>query len=70
MLQKFELRRKTELMQLLGNAAAEEFSQSHFITRLNAYAAGMCSDSNKRDITNIIDDFIKYRLKLQQVLRR
>lgn len=69
--QKFELRRKPQLMQLLGNVAADqEFSRSRLVTRLNAYAAGMCSLSTKKDIDSMIDTSLKCRLNLQQILHR
>ncbi|MCO5576487.1 hypothetical protein L7F22_030297 [Adiantum nelumboides] len=69
--QKFELRRNYQLMQLLASAGIDEdLSWSSLGTRLNAYAAGMCSMSKKREIDRMVDNFLKCRLNLRQIEQR
>eukprot|EP00250_Pteridium_aquilinum_P004632 c14844_g1_i1 orf=152-889(+) len=69
--QKFELRRNSQLMQLLGSVGIhEDLSWSHLGTRLNAYAAGMCPLSIKKEIDNLVDNFLRWRSNLQQISQR
>ncbi|KAI5071337.1 hypothetical protein GOP47_0013588 [Adiantum capillus-veneris] len=69
--QKFELRQNSQLMQLLASAGIEEdFSSSHLGTRLNAYAAGMCSILKKREIDRMVDNFLRCRSNLRQIAQR
>lgn len=69
--QKFELRRNSQLMQLLGSAGiVEELTWSHLGTRLNAYAGGMCTHSIRRDIDYLVDNFLRCRSNLQQISLR
>ncbi|KAH7300606.1 hypothetical protein KP509_24G071000 [Ceratopteris richardii] len=66
--QKFELRRNSELMQLLGSAGiGEDLSSSRLGTRLNAYAAGMCSISRKKEFDHLLENFLKWRSNLREI---
>eukprot|EP01018_Ginkgo_biloba_P020035 Gb_39452 [translate_table: standard] len=49
-LNKFELRRSSVLLQLLGMLPDEEFASSSMATKLNSYAAGMCPPSIQKAI--------------------
>ncbi|KAH9307663.1 hypothetical protein KI387_035574 [Taxus chinensis] len=57
--QKFELRRNSLLLQLLGTLPEEEFARSSMATKLNSYAAGMCAPSVRKAIDAKVNDILK-----------
>uniref|UniRef100_A0A0D6R7X0 Peptide methionine sulfoxide reductase A5 n=1 Tax=Araucaria cunninghamii TaxID=56994 RepID=A0A0D6R7X0_ARACU len=57
--QKFELRRNSLLLQVLGMLPEEEFARSIIATKLNSYAAGMCPPSVHKVIDAKVKDVLK-----------
>lgn len=57
--QKFELKRKPFLLQLIGNLPEEELEKSSMAAKLNGYAAELCPSKMKKQIDARIDDIIK-----------
>uniref|UniRef100_M0ZW30 Peptide methionine sulfoxide reductase A5 n=1 Tax=Solanum tuberosum TaxID=4113 RepID=M0ZW30_SOLTU len=59
MLSKFELKRNPFLLQLMGNLPEEELERSTLATKLNGYAAELCSSRIQKRIDAKINDIIK-----------
>ncbi|KAF5735963.1 hypothetical protein HS088_TW14G00093 [Tripterygium wilfordii] len=57
--QKFELKRSSLLLQLMGNLAEEELERSTLAAKLNGYAADLCPPRMQRQIDAKINDIIK-----------
>ncbi|KAH0700178.1 hypothetical protein KY284_014393 [Solanum tuberosum] len=57
--QKFELKRNPFLLQLMGNLPEEELERSTLATKLNGYAAELCSSRIQKRIDAKINDIIK-----------
>ncbi|BAF18651.1 peptide-methionine (S)-S-oxide reductase A5 precursor [Oryza sativa Japonica Group] len=57
--QKFELKRKPFLLQLIGNLPEEELLTSTLAAKLNAYAAELCSPNTQNRINSKIDEIAK-----------
>uniref|UniRef100_A0A0E0L7I9 Peptide methionine sulfoxide reductase A5 n=1 Tax=Oryza punctata TaxID=4537 RepID=A0A0E0L7I9_ORYPU len=57
--QKFELKRKPFLLQLIGNLPEEELQTSTLAAKLNAYAAELCSPNTQNRINAKIDEIAK-----------
>ncbi|KAG8069572.1 hypothetical protein GUJ93_ZPchr0006g45109 [Zizania palustris] len=57
--QKFELKRKPFLLQLIGNLAEEELLSSTLAAKLNAYAAELCPTKTQKRINSKIDEIAK-----------
>lgn len=66
--QKFELRRKPQLLQLLGDISDEELMSSILATKLNGYAAGLCPANVKKLLDTKVRPFMQPRPHLQQVM--
>uniref|UniRef100_A0A453QLA7 Peptide methionine sulfoxide reductase A5 n=3 Tax=Triticinae TaxID=1648030 RepID=A0A453QLA7_AEGTS len=57
--QKFELKRKPFLVQLIGNLPEEELLSSTLAAKLNAYAAELCPPKAQKKISSKIDEIAK-----------
>ncbi|KAL6861550.1 hypothetical protein ACP4OV_017250 [Aristida adscensionis] len=57
--QKFELKRKPFLLQLIGNLPEEELLTSTLAAKLNAYAAELCPAKTQKRISSKIDEITK-----------
>ncbi|GJN29719.1 hypothetical protein PR202_gb17970 [Eleusine coracana subsp. coracana] len=57
--QKFELKRKPFLLQLMGNLPEEELIASTLAAKLNAYAAELCPANTQKRISSKIDEIAK-----------
>ncbi|KAM0915092.1 hypothetical protein ACQ4PT_011112 [Festuca glaucescens] len=57
--QKFELKRKPFLVQLIGNLPEEELQSSTLAAKLNAYAADLCPPKTQKRISSKIDEIAK-----------
>ncbi|XP_058102441.1 peptide methionine sulfoxide reductase A5 [Magnolia sinica] len=57
--QKFELKRKQFLLQMIGNLADEELMRSTLATKLNSYAAELCPLKTQKQIDVKIDDILR-----------
>ncbi|KAL6145192.1 hypothetical protein ACLB2K_055880 [Fragaria x ananassa] len=57
--QKFELKRRPFLLQLMGNLPEEELERSHLAAKLNSYAAELCPPNIQKKIDVKINDIIK-----------
>lgn len=57
--QKFELKRKPFLVQLIGNLPEEELLSSTLAAKLNAYAAELCPPKTQKKISSKIDEIAK-----------
>ncbi|CAL5045621.1 unnamed protein product [Urochloa decumbens] len=57
--QKFELKRKPFLLQLIGNLPEEELLTSTLAAKLNAYAAELCPATTQKKISSKIDEVAK-----------
>lgn len=66
--QKFELRRKTQLLQLLGDVSDEELTSSALATKLNGYAADLCPLNMKKLLDTKVRPFMQNRPSLEQVI--
>lgn len=66
--QKFELRRKPQLLQLLGEISDEELISSVLATKLNGYAADLCPANMKKLLDTKVRPFMQTRPSLQQVV--
>lgn len=66
--QKFELRRKPQLLQLLGEISDEELTSSVLATKLNGYAADLCPANIKKLLDTKVRPFMQIRPSLQQVV--
>ncbi|KAI4327715.1 hypothetical protein L6164_020142 [Bauhinia variegata] len=58
-MQKFELKRKPFLLQLIGNLPEEGLRRSSLATKLNGYVAELCPPKIQRQIDAKINDIIK-----------
>ncbi|KAJ7521082.1 hypothetical protein O6H91_19G036900 [Diphasiastrum complanatum] len=65
--QKFEMKRRPILVQLLGDSTEEDNTKSTAAARLNGYAAGMCSPSFQKLIDNKLNLYLKYKPKMQEL---
>lgn len=66
--QKFELRRKPQLLELLGEMTDEELTSSVLATKLNGYAADLCPANMKKLLDTKIRPFMQPRPNLEQVM--
>lgn len=66
--QKFELRRKPQLLQLLGELSDEELTSSVLATKLNGYAADLCPSNMKKLLDTKVRPFVQVRPTLAQVI--
>ena len=66
--QKFELRRKPQLLELVGEVSDEELASSVLATKLNGYAADLCPVNMKKLLDTKIRPFMRPRPNLQQVM--
>ncbi|KAG0601645.1 hypothetical protein M758_11G128900 [Ceratodon purpureus] len=66
--QKFELRRKPQLLQLLGEISDEELTSSVLATKLNGYAADLCPENMKKLLDTKVRPFMQPQPSLQQVM--
>jgi len=66
--QKFELRRKPQLLQLLGEISDEELVSSVLATKLNGYAADLCPPNMQKLLDTKVRPFMQTRPSLQQVI--
>lgn len=57
--QKFELKRKSFLLQLIGNMPEEELTKSTLAAKLNGYAAELCPSGTQKQIDARIDDILR-----------
>ncbi|CAL8088503.1 unnamed protein product [Prunus armeniaca] len=57
--QKFELKRRPFLLQLIGNLPEEELERSRLAAKLNGYAAELCPPKIQRQIDAKINEIIK-----------
>ncbi|PRQ44855.1 putative peptide-methionine (S)-S-oxide reductase [Rosa chinensis] len=57
--QKFELKRRPVLLQLMGNLPEEELERSHLAAKLNSYAAELCPPNIQKKIDVKITEIIK-----------
>ncbi|KAJ3672675.1 hypothetical protein LUZ60_007396 [Juncus effusus] len=57
--QKFELKRRPFLLQLIGNLGEEELVKSTLAMKLNAYAAELCAPYIQKNIDSKINDAVK-----------
>ncbi|XP_042509302.1 peptide methionine sulfoxide reductase A5 [Macadamia integrifolia] len=57
--QKFELKRKPFLLQLIGNMPEEELAKSSLAARLNSYAAELCPLRSQRQIDAKISEILR-----------
>ncbi|KAJ1692841.1 hypothetical protein LUZ63_009539 [Rhynchospora breviuscula] len=57
--QKFELKRRPLLLQLIGNLPEEELLASTLATKLNAYAGGLCAPHMQKRIYSKIGDVLR-----------
>lgn len=57
--QKFELKRRPLLLQLLGNLSEEELLASPIATKLNAYAGELCAPHIQMRIDSKISDILR-----------
>ncbi|XP_023003928.1 peptide methionine sulfoxide reductase A5-like [Cucurbita maxima] len=57
--QKFELKRKPFLLQLMGNLPEEELEMSTLAARMNGYAADLCPPKTQKQIDVKINDVIR-----------
>lgn len=57
--QKFELKRRPLLLQLMGNLPEEELLASTLATKLNAYAGELCAPHIQKRIDSKISDVLK-----------
>ncbi|KAM1037084.1 hypothetical protein ACFX13_032672 [Malus domestica] len=57
--QKFELKRRPFLLQLIGNLREEELERSNLAAKLNGYAAELCPPKIQRQIDAKINEIIK-----------
>ncbi|GJN01003.1 hypothetical protein PR202_ga18233 [Eleusine coracana subsp. coracana] len=57
--QKFELKRKPFLLQLMGNLPEEELIASTLAAKLNAYAAELCPANTQKRISSKIDEIAR-----------
>lgn len=67
--QKFELRRKPQLLKLLGDISDDELMTSVLATKLNGYAAGLCPPNMKKLLDTKVHPFVRNRPTLEQVIR-
>lgn len=67
--QKFELRRKPQLFQLLGDISDEDLTSSVLATKLNGYAANLCPPNMKKLLDTKVSPFLLTRPNLQQILQ-
>lgn len=66
--QKFELRRKPQLLQLIGDVSDEELTSSVLATKLNGYAADLCPPNMKKLLDTKVRPFMQNRPSLEQVM--
>jgi len=66
--QKFELRRKPQLLKLLGELSDDELTSSALATKLNGYAADLCPLSMKKVLDTKVRPFLQNRPTLDQVI--
>ncbi|KAL6010318.1 Peptide methionine sulfoxide reductase A5 [Asimina triloba] len=57
--QKFELRRRPFLLQLIGNMADEELIRSTLAAKLNSYAAELCPPRTQKQIETKISEILR-----------
>lgn len=58
-MQKFELKRRPFLLQLIGNLPEEELERSRLAAKLNGYAAELCPPKIQGQIDAKINEIIK-----------
>lgn len=58
-MQKFELKRRPFILQLIGNLPEEELERSNLAAKLNSYAAELCPPNIQKKIDVKINDIIK-----------
>lgn len=66
--QKFELRRKPQLLELLGEISDDDLTSSVLATKLNGYAADLCPANMKKLLDTKVRPFLQTRPSLQQVI--
>lgn len=66
--QKFELRRKPQLLELLGDVSDDELTSSVLATKLNSYAAYLCPPNLKKLLDTKVRPFMQTRPTLDQVI--
>lgn len=59
LMQKFELKRKWFLLQLIGNLSNDELVTSNMAAKLNGYAAELCPSNIQSKISAKIDEIAK-----------
>lgn len=59
--QKFELRRRPQLLQLLGDMVDEELMFSTMAAKLNGYAAGLCPSRTKTLLDTKVNPLLQHR---------
>eukprot|EP00246_Nothoceros_aenigmaticus_P017514 TRINITY_DN8607_c0_g1_i1.p1 TRINITY_DN8607_c0_g1~~TRINITY_DN8607_c0_g1_i1.p1 ORF type:complete len:238 (-),score=39.81 TRINITY_DN8607_c0_g1_i1:452-1165(-) len=57
--QKFELRRRPQLLRVLGSMAEEDYAHCRRATKLNGYAAGTCSKHMQKRVEAKLEPFLK-----------
>lgn len=57
--QKFELKRNSFLLQLIGNMPDDELIKSSSATKLNSYAAGLCPPKIQKQMDTKINDILR-----------
>ncbi|KAH8964090.1 hypothetical protein BDL97_04G045400 [Sphagnum fallax] len=65
--QKFELRQNSSLFQILGEITNDELIASTIATKLNGYAAGMCTSSVKKLLDTKVRPFLFNRSRLKEM---
>lgn len=66
-MQKFELRQNSSLFQILGEITNDELIASTIATKLNGYAAGMCTSSVKKLLDTKVRPFLFNRSRLKEM---
>lgn len=59
LVQKFELKRKPFLVQLMGNLPEEELEKSNLAAKLNGFAAELCPPKIQNQIEGKINDIVR-----------